>query len=89
MLGRRILDKKQHRASLLITFVIFILAMAHLDPCSALSLPEMPSVLIGKADDKPLQQHMLLAPTIAGGIATAVGDLALHPIDTIKTVQQS
>ncbi|EKX33184.1 hypothetical protein GUITHDRAFT_120626 [Guillardia theta CCMP2712] len=63
--------------------------MAHLDPCSALSLPDMPSVLIGKADDKPFQQHMLLAPTIAGGIATAVGDLALHPIDTIKTVQQS
>lgn len=26
---------------------------------------------------------------IAGGIATAMGDLAMHPIDTIKTVQQA
>ena len=28
-------------------------------------------------------------PMVAGALATAVGDICLHPVDTIKTVQQS
>ena len=31
----------------------------------------------------------LLVPLLAGGVATAFGDISVHPLDTIKTVQQA
>jgi hypothetical protein len=31
----------------------------------------------------------IIVPLLAGGAATAIGDLAVHPMDTLKTLQQA
>ncbi len=46
----------------------------------ASALPDYPSASVYSS---------FLVPLLAGGAATAFADLILHPLDTIKTVQQS
>eukprot|EP00960_Hanusia_phi_P004079 119208-Hanusia_phi.AAC.1 len=63
-------SRKQHH-SLLLACSVLLIFILHLDTSSALSLHDMPTALIGRAEGENRQQHWLLAPTIAGGIATA------------------
>lgn len=45
--------------------------------------------LSSKAEAAESVMSSLVVPMVAGGVATAVGDLAVHPFDTIKTMTQS
>jgi hypothetical protein len=50
-----------------------------------------PTVVAKATADQPSSSlySSFLVPLLAGGAATAFGDLVVHPLDTIKTVQQA
>ena len=47
------------------------------------------AVVTAAASQTEKIQPAWFVPLIAGGMATAVADVVVHPIDTIKTVQQA